>query len=94
MKWRRAIKPLGFVGVGLLYLWTLGLIGLLMLLTNPLADAHLPLGAFFGAWPFVMLIGLIALVWRHRERGVWWLAVAIGLAPHLVEALIRYDVVN
>lgn len=84
---RRLVKSLGFVGVGLLYLWSLGLIGFLFLLTNPLTDSRLPLRGFFELWPFVMLVGVIALAWRHREPGVWWLAVAIGLAPHVAYAL-------
>jgi len=85
---RRLLKPLAVVGVLALYLFSLMVIGLMMLATNPLTDQRLPMRPFFEWWPFAMLVGLIALAWRHREPGVWWLAVAIGAAPLAATALL------
>lgn len=90
---RRPLKPLAAVAVLGLYLVSLAVTGLLFLLANPLTDNRLPLRPFFEAWPFVMLVGLVALVWRHREPGVWWLAAAIGAAPLFGLALIMFRVV-
>ncbi|MCR5877737.1 hypothetical protein [Phenylobacterium sp. J367] len=77
----RWLKPLGFAAVIALHVAALLLVGLLMLLTNPLTDQRLPWAPFFHAWPFLAIVSLAALIWQHRERGVWLLAVAVGLAP-------------
>lgn len=92
MNLRRLVKPLGFVAVGLLYFISLSSIGLMMLITNPLTDERLPMRPFFEVWPFIMLLGLVVLVWRHREPAAWWLALAIGFAPPVAIALIGFGV--
>lgn len=88
MNVRRLAKMLGFAGAGLPYVRSLGLIGLMMLLSHPLSDDRLPLRPFFEVWLFLMLVALAALGWRHREPGVRWLAVAVGATPFGATALI------
>ncbi|MCR5877743.1 hypothetical protein [Phenylobacterium sp. J367] len=83
MDLRRLVKPVAFVGVFVLYVAAFLLLALLFL-----TDQRLPYRAVFGVWPLLMLVGLIALPWRHRERAAWLLALVIGLAPFLAVGLL------